>query len=741
MKVLTLDGEWSLTGDGAVTVPPIPATVPGNIEIALTQAGIVPDPFFGLNVEKLRPFEFNNWSYRREFELPADFPAEADLVFEGIDCVAEILVNGETVGRSDNAFIRHRFAADRLLRRGEINTVVVKIQSPILAVKDIPLDHYCHCQPYNYANLTLRKPAHSYGWDIAPRMLLGGLWRGVRLEERPADRLERLYFDTLPKSDATKATLAVSWSFHTALTCWDDFDIEITGRCGESEFHHVEKRNFTAGWIWIELPRPKLWYPAGYGDQNLYDVTFSVSYHGRTLFVEKRRIGIRTVKLVYDETPENFKFRFEINHVPVMVKGSNWVPADALHGRDTGREIPILRLFSELGCNMLRIWGGGVYCSPAFYDYCDEHGIMIWQDFMMACACYPQTEEFLGKIRTEAEWVVNELRQHPSLVLWAGDNEVDQFNAGLADGRKPNRNRLTREVIPQVLERLDPGRPYLPSSPWISAGAEALGHNDMQCPEQHVWGPRDYFKSPFYADNIAAFISEIGYHGAPAVESMKKFLSPDKLWPGHNNPEWIAHSTIYAYRVELMYNQIRELFGFEPATLEEFVEASQAVQAEAKKFFIENTRAKKWNKSGIIWWNVMDCWPQLSDAVVDYYFNRKLAFDYIRRSQKPLQGIIGEWRNWGHEVIVTNDTLNPVDGTIKVTDADSGETLFESPFHAGANANVTVGKFDLPNGDRRLLLLHLDAGELSTGNHYFTGRPPLDFAKYRSYRKTIAALG
>ena len=380
---------------------------------------------------------------------------------------------------------------------------------------------------------------------------------------------------------------------------------------------------------------------------------------------------------------------------------------------------------------MLRVWGGGVYESPEFYDYCDRHGIMIWQDFMTGCAFYPMDEEFMGRFRTEVEQIVLELRQHPALILWAGDNEVDQFAAHMHDGRKPSHNRL------------DPARPYLPSSPYISPAVEARGQDDLHSPEQHVWGPRDYFKSPFYAANPAAFISETGYHGAPAVESLRKFLSPEKLWPGHGNAEWIAHCTtpVYAYRIELMYRQIREFFGIEPQTIEEFVAASQIVQAEAKKFFVENVRAHKWRKSGVLWWNVMDCWPQFSDAVVDYYFNRKLAFDYIRRSQKPLQVILGEWADWGHRVIVTNDTLAPVKGSVTVSDADTGETLFDGNFEVPANANAEAGRFDLPNGEQRLLLLRFEAGALSGANHYLTGHPPYSLEQYLGWREKIAALG
>ncbi len=724
MRTLLLDGNWTLSGSGATPVAEIPAQVPGNIELDLERAGLIPDPFFGCNEKLLRPYEFTNWCYRREFDLPADFPDSIDLVFDGIDCVATILVNGVEAGHAENAFLRHRFVVDTLLERGGRNTLEVKITSPILAARDLPLEHHDFALWRNFEALQLRKPAHSYGWDIAPRLILGGLWRSVRLEERKANRMLSCYFDTI-RADRKQAEVAFSFSFATDLESWNEFEIELHGKSGQSEFRHRHHATFNSGRFSFNVDRPNLWYPAGYGNPDLYSVEIIVRADGRELFRTGRTIGIRMVKLIQNDTPGDFVFRFEVNEIPIMVKGSNWVPADALHSRDRFRTKAILELFTECGCNMVRVWGGGVYESPEFYDYCDRHGIMIWQDFMIACATAPLTERFLDLMRRECEAIVPELRQHPALVLWAGDNEVDQFAHSLHDGLRPSGNRLTREVIPQVLYRLDPNRIYLPSSPYIPPATEALGLGDDRSPEQHVWGPRDYFKSPFYRNNPAAFISEAGYHGAPAVSSIKRFLSPDKLWPAFDNPEWITHATEgYSYRVKLMFDQIREYFGITPNSLEEFVEASQIVQAEAKKFMIENVRFHKWKKSGIIWWNMMDCWPQFSDAVVDYYFEKKLAFEYIKNAQQPLLAIVGEWNNWGHEVVMTNDLLTPEHGTLKVYDADSNDIYLETEFDVPANANVSAGFFRLPNSEHHCLLLewHTDSG-LSGTNHYHTGTP------------------
>jgi len=205
-----------------------------------------------------------------------------------------------------------------------------------------------------------------------------------------------------------------------------------------------------------------------------------------------------------------------------------------------------LELFDDLGCTMIRCWGGNVYEDHAFFEHCDTHGMMVWQDFAFACAIYPQDEQFLGRVRHEATAVVRKLRNHPSLVLWSGDNEVDESYLWL--GRDPGTNRITREVLPRVCAEHDPYRPYLPSSPYASGEVSgrflaARGPERARCeeaarrlmPEQHLWGPRDYFKSPFYAETTAHFASEIGYHGCPNLSSLERFLPQDALWPWQDN--------------------------------------------------------------------------------------------------------------------------------------------------------------------------------------------------------------
>jgi beta-mannosidase len=343
-------------------------------------------------------------------------------------------------------------------------------------------------------------------------------------------------------------------------------------------------------------------------------------------------------------------------------------------------------------------------------------------------------------MRQEATSVVRRLRDHPSLALWSGDNEVDE--SYLSSGLDPAHNKITREVLPQVVFQCDPYRPYLPSSPYMSPEVIATGLRGLM-PEEHLWGPRDYFKSPYYTEHTAHFVSEIGYHGCPGLSSIKRFVDERHVWPWQNNSQWIFHSTDMTgnpYRINLMADQVKELFGAVPDNIEDFVLASQVSQAEAKKFFVEMTRLKKWRRTGVIWWNVMDGWPQFSDAIVDYYFNKKLAYYYIRRVQRPVCLMVDEPHDWNVRVVVGNDSREDASGHYRVWDADSGETLLEGDYTTKANENLEVGCIPVFHSGKRLFLMEWTANGKRYVNHYLQGMPPFSLSQYKSWLFKIAAL-
>lgn len=355
---------------------------------------------------------------------------------------------------------------------------------------------------------------------------------------------------------------------------------------------------------------------------------------------------------------------------------------------------------------------------------------------------YPQDDAFADIIYDEAAHVARRIRNHASLALWSGDNEVDHKNMGFHlptyDARY---NRVTHETLVRALQAHDPYRFFLRSSPEIPDGF----HLD-DVPEQHTWGPRAFYKDDFYKHSSASFIGEAGYHGCPSPDTLAEFLPAEKLWP-MDNRAWAIHSTedvrIESHlggRNQLMANQVRLLCRQEPDDLNEFARISQLSQAEAVKFFIEHTRILKWRRSGIIWWNMIDCWPQISDAVVDYAYRKKLAYDWIRRAQQPRAAMMDEVNGWQQAVFLANDTLEDADFRWSVEDADTNEVLLRGERRVPAGENASVGSLTVDPSRQRLLILRWTANGEAGVNHYLTGFPKYDKADLLRWADKIQTL-
>jgi beta-mannosidase len=756
---ISLNGTWKLfyfpQGKYPITNPdqlethgltPIEAIVPGETALDLSRQGVLPtDLFFGENIKKLKPYELYEWWYQREFPTPAGIAGRRlELRFRGVDCLATYWLNGKPLGESQDSMIEYRFDVTEKLNAAAPNVITIRLRSPIIEAAGKKYDpaYTVIALDTNQEANWIRRPAHSYGWDIMPRAVSAGLWRPVELVVHAPQEITDMYFTTI-EVEGNRAKLIVTYELATELELVPQLRLKLMARCGDSTFTHIHKVQFPVGRMEIEVENPKLWWPRGYGEANLYKVTTELLQGDTVVATREDSIGIRKVDLIRTETTTMEKpgqFMFKVNGVPILVKGSNWVPADAFHSRDAGRYEKILALFVDLKCNFLRSWGGNVYEDDAFFNICDRNGIMVWQDFAMADAVYPITDDFLDLIRQEAVSVVSKLRNHPSLALWTGDNEVD--GAYLFHGLDPAHNKINREVLPEVVFRCDPYRPYLPSSPYISPEVATTGDHRLM-PEEHLWGPRDYFKSTYYTEHTAEFVSEAGYHGSPSLSSIKRFIDPQHLWPATDDPQWILHSVDWVgrpYRIQLMSNQVQELFGVVPGDIENFILASQVSQAEAMKFLVEMTRLRKWRSTGLVWWNVMDGWPQFSDAIVDYYFNKKLAYYYIRRVQEPIAVMVDEPKNWHCRVVVGDDSREDASGHYRVWDADSGETLLEGDYAVKANENLEVGQIPVFHSGKRLFLIEWTANGKKYANHYLQGMPPYSLSQYKVWLTKIAAL-
>ena len=758
----SLNGKWTLyyadTGEytvddysdfDSVGIPHVEAQVPGNVELDLSKAGVLPADLFMGNVinEEVRKIETWEWWYKTEF-TPDEGIIGNNMVlnFEAVDCFAEYYLNGKLLGTSENALIAHKFDVAGLIE--DKNTLIVHIRSPFIEPFKNYLPHNIYRNPdsRHIADIGVRKAPHCYGWDIMPRALSAGIWRGVTLENHDSTEISDVYAFTYQLKDNNQyATVMINYNTNLDYKMFaypaKPLYAKAEMKCGDSVATGQAKLHFKDSAIHVYINKPKLWWPYGYGEANLYDTRLWIEdSDGNVLAETTFKFGIRTIKLLNDEYANNLdgRFAFIVNGVEIYCTGSNWVPMSPYHSMDNDRYDKALELFHECGCNILRCWGGNVYEDHKFYDLCDKYGIMVWQDFTMACNWYPQEDWFYDVMREEAEYIVKKLRNHCSIIMWAGDNECDE--PSYITHQDPAFNKITREVLPKVCEKFDMYRPYLPSSPYFSDKIfQTMLKNPAatanKCsPEIHAWGPRDYFKGPFYTQTTASFISETGYHGCPNVESIKKFIHPDKLYPYLDNDEWNLHSTDVEYRghrVKLMHDHLIQLFGEVPDNLEDFAIASQISQAEAKKFFIERIRAERPHSSGIIWWNMLDGWPQMSDAIVDFYYSKKLAFDYIKRCQAPFSIFLTEINGWGSKVIASNCSLKNVSGSYKIYDADTGETLIERGFGVEENANREVGFVRLMFSEQRMLIIEWTLSDGTKGkNHYLAGFPPFNMNKY-----------
>ncbi|MBE6611599.1 MAG: hypothetical protein E7632_03805 [Ruminococcaceae bacterium] len=742
----------------------IEAVIPGNVELDLMRSGILPELYQANNIKLARAYEFYHWHYTLKFRMPELSAGQhAFLHFLGVDCIADYSLNGEKFAHTENALIDHRFPMPDSVRIGE-NTLEIDIASPLIFAEAQPNDAFEWAYHINYESLTVRKAPSQYGWDIMPRLVSAGIWKDVMLEIEDANEIAELYLATVDANSAS-AKLGCSFRLRTDVPYHDGLILRLTGSLdGVRAFRYDHTVRFPNGNFFFRVENPALWWPRGYGDAPIYEIKAELICGEEVLADYQTTFGIRTVKLVHSEISDEYDgdFHFEINGQKIFCRGSNWVPADALHSRSASRYEKMLELFADSGCNILRCWGGNCYEGDEFFDRCDRLGIMVWQDFAMACAFYPQTDSFAEAMKAEAEATAKRLRRHPSLILWSGDNECDAHLWSIAK-HDPDKNRITRDVLPEVLRRVDPFRPYLPSSPYATMRtikqADRLKSTPYSetwvsaepykplLPEDHPWGSRDYFKSPYYRNLRCPFISEIGYHGSCDRESMESFLSPDKLWPWQGNDEWITHAAEmygeagpYAYRIPLMARQIYQLFGSQPDNLEDYIFMSQVSQAEADKYFIESSRQLKWTRSGIIWWNMIDGWPQFSDAVVSWDYHKKLAYYYIRQSQQNVMLSFDEPRDWSIRLYAANDTFEEQNITYRVTDGDSGALLLHGQTRVPSNSTIGVNGIDIAWSEKRLLLIEWEANGIRGVNHYIHGTPAFALNDMKRWVKTIAGF-
>ncbi|MCG3147983.1 MAG: Exo-beta-D-glucosaminidase [Verrucomicrobiae bacterium] len=660
-KSLNLDGIWQLRwhdGDRGDRLQRIfrsesdparawPARVPGCVHSTLLAHGVIPDPNRGTNVLACRWVEEMFWHYRRTFRAPRRPPgARVWLVFECLDLAATIYLNGREVGRHANAFYPCRLDVTDVLRPGE-NQLVVAVESGLFhaahrsaAGYNVPLSSELTKRPW------LRKTQSEHGWDWSPRLLNVGIPGHVRLEIATNVRWEHCVVRSTLSDDHATGTVTAR-VFVEGLgkkPVMRQLTVSVKETRQRVTVPVKIKPGLNTLEAKLEVARPKLWWPVGHGAQPRYTVTVTLGDTGTAT----KRIGFRHIRI--NETPHPDKGRYcilEINGRPIFCKGGNFVPADLLLARvDRRRYTELLDRALEANCNFLRVWGGGIYESADFYELCDARGILVWQEFIFACAKYPATDEhFLADVKREATHQLRRLAHHPSLVIWCGNNELEWANWqwGYERGVAHPDYALFHLVLPALVRQEDPTRPYRPSSP-VSPDGEAPNADHVG--DQHPWGvgfaETDFRK---YRTMICRFPNEGGILGPPALPTLRAALAggPERInslaGELHDNSLNFADNTAPYVGDHLIERWTGR--AVRSMSLADYVYWGGVVQGAGLAEYVKNFRRRMFDSAAAIFWMFNDVWPcTRSWTIVDHYRRRTPAFWPVRRAFAPVTVVV-----------------------------------------------------------------------------------------------------
>jgi len=646
--------------------------VPCSIFSSLIAAGEIKQGDIDARPEDFSWVSEKPWIYRKIFDSPDELLGcgRVELVFDGLDTIASIWLNDKLIGKTNNMFIPFRFDVTPLLKPRN-NSLLVKFEPATQYAKRL-MNRYTLFSESDFRNpyrVYIRKAQYQFGWDWCPALPGCGIWRPVRLEGTKKARLADLHIRTVD-CNHRYADIKIAVKLDTVTA--EEFLCKLTLSCREQIIEH--NLTFSPGEdsqsTVIRIESPLLWWPAGYGQQHLYHLVLQLLNGDEIIDQTQKKIGIRTAKL--NRSPDEYgeKFRFEINGQPVFAKGANWVPASIFAGSVNSNDYEkLLSAAAKSNINMLRVWGGGYYEADKFYELCNQLGIMIWQDFMFACAYYPDRQWFTEEVKKEAAAIIRQLRNHPCLVLWCGNNEIDWMHhtgGRLGKGKKFYGKAIYHRLLPQLVAELDPDTDYIPTTP--------LGEKDKfktgQPLTTHQWGVwsghqpvRQYLCPP---QDIPRFVTEFGLQSLPHIKTIKIFCPPEQLRIGNyliekHNYQLDGNSRLYRY--------IGDLFGT-AENLEQFVYFSQVTQARGVKAYVEHLRAHNFRNNGVLFWQFNDCCPAISWSAMDYTKEPKALYYYTKRFfSKLLIAVVSESEKarvdlpsvlQSLKVIVINDSNQPI---------------------------------------------------------------------------------
>ncbi|MFD7385385.1 glycoside hydrolase family 2 protein [Streptomyces anulatus] len=584
----------------------LPAEVPGCVHTDLLAAGVIPDPFLALNETEVAWVGRRSWTYATDVSRGSRHE-RTDLVFDGLDTAARIVLDGREVGTTRNMHRTYRFDVTGLT--GTLEVRFASAYAEAEAVRAITGDRpNVYPEPFQY----IRKMASGFGWDWGPTLVTAGIWRPVRLEHWSTARLASVR----PLVTVDESTGNVEVRLRVERTAGGEnvsllARATVAGETAEARFEGDEAV------LRLTVDRPRLWWPRGYGDQPLYGLDVTLSDEDGQLDAWHRRIGFRTVELDRTADARGSGFTLVVNGERVFARGVNWIPDDVFPSRVTPERYRTrLGQAADANVDLVRIWGGGIYEDEAFYDVCDELGLMVWQDFLFACAAYPEEQPLRGEIEAEARDNVVRLMPHPSLVLWNGNNENLwgfrdwDWEPGLAGDSWGEGYYLG--LLPRLVAELDPTRHYAAGSPW--SGSWDHHPNDPDHGTYHsweVWNRQDYAE---YRANVPRFVAEFGWQAPPAMATLRRALPGEALAP--DSPGMLHHQKAEDGNGKLNRGVARH-FTLPEGDFDRWHYLTQVVQARAVAAGIEHWRSHWPTCAGTVVWQLNDCWPVSSWAAID----------------------------------------------------------------------------------------------------------------------------
>ena len=657
--------------DGEISLK---AQVPGCVYLDLLREKRIPDPFYGTNEKSCYWVSLRDWEYRRHFTVtPSEMQfQEIRLVADMLDTICDVFLNGELIGKGENCHIRYEFPVKDKLKAGE-NELLIRFRSPVLYVKERQAQDPC---PINWNGQRginhIRKPQYHFGWDWGPELPPVGISKDICLEFGNGIRVED--FQIRQRHEDGAVRLLVSAQLANCGEC--TYALQIVHPNGKTELLEGKAEEKLS--LAHTIADPELWFTSDLSDreeQPLYQVNLTVFREGETVAEERRKIGLRQIRLRREKDEYGSNFQFEINGVPLFIKGANVIPSEEFITRDfeerIRKDIDACR-FSHF--NLIRMWGGGYYSSDLLLDLCDRYGILVWQDFAFACQPYPfYNPEFLANVQEEVRQTVRRMRHHACLAVWCGNNETE---AGANHWIHIDRFREATEFffwkeLPRTLQELDADTPYTPGSPIGDAFMQDVESDD--CGDNHLWQVWHGLKPlSYYRSRKTRFCSEFGFESLPNTEVLQDFLPNKKLTL--KDKALAAHQKCKGGNLRMEYYVL--MHRARPKTFEGFVYLSQICQSECIRDATEFWRRNKDRCHGSVYWHLNDCWPACSWAGKDYYNNYKALQYGARRCFAPIIVSVDE-KEEGIDVFVINDTRRSLDAELE---------YFVFDFEGGARA-------------------------------------------------------